>query len=407
MPSVKNIRVATDGTGALTQAANAPVAQSNAVYTPAKVTTVVGPPGAQGVGIGSATITSTYDLVLVLTDGSTLDAGALPPGPVGPQGPIGNTGPIGLQGIQGPQGPIGSQGPIGLQGANGVAGPAGVDGANGAVGPQGPAGANGAVGPQGPAGANGAVGPQGPQGLQGPAGPAGADGIPEAPQDGNFYARCNGTWVMIPITVDAPSDGNFYGRENGTWVIGSASSVSNANSNSGSVANSTSNSTSNSSVANSTANSTSNSSVANSTTTPAPHLYWTIAPTIPSGGIGLGELSMMDGGADLCTGGTPIATGTYDPGQFGPANAFDGDPNTFWCGTDSPAVIGYQFASPVNITSMTLTSRGPNSGSYGAQFPSGAYTVQYSDDGQTYTQAWSGTLPSLGNDGSSTTITSS
>lgn len=41
--------------------------------------------------------------------------------------------------------------------------------------------------------------------------------VPEAPQDGNLYARKDGAWVKIPIQADAPEDTNTYGRKDGGW----------------------------------------------------------------------------------------------------------------------------------------------------------------------------------------------
>ena len=54
-------------------------------------------------------------------------------------------------------------------------------------GPAGPAGPPGTAGPIGPFGPQGLVGPPGPQGMPGPIGPPG--GVPEAPLDGQVYAR--------------------------------------------------------------------------------------------------------------------------------------------------------------------------------------------------------------------------
>ena len=44
-------------------------------------------------------------------------------------------------------------------------------------------------------------------------------GIPDAPSDGNQYARQDGTWTVVePGISDAPSDGKTYGRNNGAWT---------------------------------------------------------------------------------------------------------------------------------------------------------------------------------------------
>ena len=79
---------------------------------------MIGPQGAQGVGVqatvdnGDGTFTITY------TDGSSYTSADL-------------TGPQGAQGSQGPQGDTGAQGPVGPQGAQGPQGIAGNDGADG------------------------------------------------------------------------------------------------------------------------------------------------------------------------------------------------------------------------------------------------------------------------------------
>ena len=83
-------------------------------------------------------------------------AGVGPEGPEGPQGPQGEQGP---QGIQGPEGPQGIQGPQGEPGADSTV-----------------------------------PGPEGPQG------PPGAD-FPDAPSDGGYYVRFNGTWVNLTVAL--------------------------------------------------------------------------------------------------------------------------------------------------------------------------------------------------------------
>lgn len=70
-----------------------------------------------------------------------------------------------------------------------------------AIGPAGPAGPPGTPGPVGPFGPQGLVGPPGPQGIQGLVGPPG--GVPEAPVDGQIYARgptVSGSNIWSPVT---------------------------------------------------------------------------------------------------------------------------------------------------------------------------------------------------------------
>ena len=82
---------------------------------------------------------------ILFHDGSSLDTGNLPQGPVGPQGPSGPQGAAGATGPQGAPGPTGPQGPQGLQGikgdtGEGIPGPTGLAGVTGPQGPQGPVG---------------------------------------------------------------------------------------------------------------------------------------------------------------------------------------------------------------------------------------------------------------------------
>lgn len=113
------------------------------------------------------------DLIVVFTDGTSVNAGPVPEGPAGPQGPIG---PQGVEGPAGPAGgPEGPPGPIGPPGVPGQTGPVGP------IGPEGPLGLLGAAGPQGP------PGPQGLIGLPGPAVSTSAICISQA----NSSASCN------------------------------------------------------------------------------------------------------------------------------------------------------------------------------------------------------------------------
>lgn len=41
----------------------------------------------------------------------------------------------------------------------------------------------------------------------------------EAPSDGSFYSRQNGSWSEVPVQADATSDGNQYARKDGTWEV--------------------------------------------------------------------------------------------------------------------------------------------------------------------------------------------
>ena len=43
-------------------------------------------------------------------------------------------------------------------------------------------------------------------------------GVPEAPSDGETYARSDEEWVAIESFPEAPQDGDIYGRSDADWV---------------------------------------------------------------------------------------------------------------------------------------------------------------------------------------------
>ena len=165
-----------------------------------------GTSGSNGVGITTAAVNSSGNLIITKTDSTTVDAGSV-------IGPTGSTGSAGAQGPQGSTGPAGlgiysvvvdgdgnlqvtltdatttnAGTVIGPQGPQGAAGPAGRSIANGGVVID--AGGNlqvtltdgvtinagNAVGPQGSTGATGSTGSQGIQGIKGDTGDTGATG---------------------------------------------------------------------------------------------------------------------------------------------------------------------------------------------------------------------------------------
>lgn len=89
--------------------------------------------GGGGKSVTDAQVNGDGDLIITLSDGTTINAGHV----------------VGAEGAQGPEGP---QGPPGAEGEQGPAGPKGDTGEQG---PQGPKGDTGDTGPQGPAGADG------------------------------------------------------------------------------------------------------------------------------------------------------------------------------------------------------------------------------------------------------------
>lgn len=83
-----------------------------------------GDTGDQGIGITSAVVDAGGNLIITLTNGSTINAGSSvgPKGDAGPMGPQGLPGATGPQGLQGLKGDTGDAGPIGPQGLVGPAG---------------------------------------------------------------------------------------------------------------------------------------------------------------------------------------------------------------------------------------------------------------------------------------------
>lgn len=96
---------------------------------------------------------------------------------------------------------------------------------------------------------------------------------------------------------------------------------------------------------------------------------------------GLAELEMASepGGANLCTGGTPIASSqhsTYHKGK-----AFDGNKNAYgWItqsGSEIPAYIGYTFSESVTIAEFRIWSDNPGLAGAGAELKD--FVLQYHD----------------------------
>ena len=165
-----------------------------------------GTSGSNGVGITTAAVNGSGNLIITKTDSSTVDAGSV----IGPKGDTGTTGAQGPQGSTGPAGlgiysvvvdgsgnlqvtltdasTINAGSTVGPQGPQGAAGPAGRSVADSGVvvdaggylqvtlSDGSTINAGYVVGPQGSTGATGATGPQGPQGIKGDTGSTGATG---------------------------------------------------------------------------------------------------------------------------------------------------------------------------------------------------------------------------------------
>lgn len=124
----------------------------------------------------------------------------------------------------------------------------------------------------------------------------------------------------------------------------------------------------------------------------AAHLYWRVRAIALQGSTTNFALSEVDmrvtaGGANQCTGGTPLASSQFDNtiGGTGHAkeNAFDGNINTKWATANSTIGqmwIGYQFATAKDIVEIVLTSRNDATVN---QSPA-SFLLEYSDDGVTW-----------------------
>ena len=122
------------------------------------------------------------------------------------------------------------------------------------------------------------------------------------------------------------------------------------------------------------------------------HRYWRFFPTLGNGRndyIAIADLAFRStpGGVSVATGGTPIQSGNYDAAGI-PANAFDGNANTYWesqKGTAGADIwIGYDFGTPVSVAEIGITAHA----SYSTNERPTQGFVQYSDNGTTWTYAW-------------------
>jgi hypothetical protein len=85
------------------------------------------------------------------------------------------------------------------------------------------------------------------------------------------------------------------------------------------------------------------------------------------------------------TGGTAFASSDY--GGYPGSSAFDANAGTFSNSNGTlPYQLGYQHPAPISCLSVTLTARGDG---FGPDAAPKNFNVRYSDDGVTYTTAWS------------------
>jgi hypothetical protein len=130
------------------------------------------------------------------------------------------------------------------------------------------------------------------------------------------------------------------------------------------------------------------------------HAYWRLSITAANNWIagvtkvGLAELQFREipnGAAHAATGGTVLST-TAASGTAA-ADVFDGDPATaFTSAADpsggSPVLIGYHFTAPVSVQEVYIQAIQTGFGGTIGATPS-LFDVQYSDDGTTWTTAFS------------------
>jgi len=127
-----------------------------------------------------------------------------------------------------------------------------------------------------------------------------------------------------------------------------------------------------------------------------PHRYWRVKVTGQNlggtaGYIRAAEIQMRttSGGADQCTGGTAMADSFYAPEGLTAANAFDDSIFTDWAsnGTGNNSWIGYDLGAgnAKDIVEVAWTV-----GNDASQVPTDV-TIDYSDDGSTWTPKWSET----------------
>jgi hypothetical protein len=116
------------------------------------------------------------------------------------------------------------------------------------------------------------------------------------------------------------------------------------------------------------------------------HSYWRVNVSAIGGGfyVQIAEVEMRatTGGADQCNGGTAIASVQAAPA----GDAFDNTQTTAWRGSAGPVLpawIGYHFTSAVSVTEYTLAN---TSTADSPRMPT-AWTLEYSDDGTTWTVA--------------------
>lgn len=124
----------------------------------------------------------------------------------------------------------------------------------------------------------------------------------------------------------------------------------------------------------------------------AAHRYWRVYITANNGSVDytyLTELEFRDspGGSDQAVGGTGIASSVFDSNDR-EEKPYDGSDTSVWMtaqGQVQPSWVGYDFGAGVNVSEIAVTAY---IDSYNDRMPKD-FDVQYSDDGSSWTTAWS------------------
>ena len=137
-----------------------------------------------------------------------------------------------------------------------------------------------------------------------------------------------------------------------------------------------------------------------------PYEYWRLKGvtqgSFAGGGVSDIEFRATAGSADQTSGGTPISLSEFN-GSLINDNAFDDVDATEWAGTSlALSAIGYQFASPVSCTQISLRAR--ETGGTGSQVWS-AFDIERSTDGIVWATEWSETSVPVFSDGERRTFT--
>lgn len=121
------------------------------------------------------------------------------------------------------------------------------------------------------------------------------------------------------------------------------------------------------------------------------HRYWRIRLVEKNGDpMAASEIEMHTsiGGANVCTGGTPIGDSYYaNSPDYAMVNAFDGNTNSVWASTNAGtgAYIGYDFGAGNEKEILEVSYRARDT--YSGQTPSVA-VLEWSDDASTWTIAF-------------------